>query len=396
MTFRIALRYAFSKAKGQRASSIWISVGIAVGLIALIIISSTVNALQTFQLSKIRSVESFDITVRNIEESQIELLSELNNVDCVYRYSECYILVQNPNNGDTCSARLRSVENSLFKDERFSQNLLLSKGNEIKDGQICISPYLFSGFVRFKDGLRVTFLKKGRVSSISPQTVDFDDVLTYSCNLSDFAHSTVLLNLEQFRSFIPNAKINAGIYVKDGNVEKICSEIQQKFPEADVISYKKYNSSLYSALLLEKIIIYLFISFVFIIICTNLKGSTSRLIELKKNETAILRAIGMTKSKSNSIFLLQGFIISFAGVLSGSVIGYFLVKNIKAVFTFIDSLIYLFSGYHSVLSIGTFNAGISYLQLLLFGICILCLSGLFTWFGIIKSNKTEVIENVSC
>lgn len=396
MTFRIALRYAFSKARGQRSSSIWISVGIAVGLIALIIISSTVNALQTYQLSKIRNVESFDITVKNIDESDFDLLSQVNNIDGIYKYSESFVLIENPDTGDICSARLRGVENSLFSNKRFSQNLLLNKQDEIKDNQICISPYLFSGFVRFKDGVKVTFFKKGRVSAVSPSAVTFDDVLTYSCSLSDFSHSTALMNLDQFLSFVPNAQIFAGIYTAGGNIENTCRQIKEILPNAEVISYKKYNSSLYSALLLEKTIIYVFLSFVFLIICTNLKGSTSRLINLKKSETSILRAIGMTKTKSNSIFLLQGFIISFIGVVFGAFFGFLLVRNIKGVFNFLDTVIYMFSGYHSVLSMGTFNAGISYFQLFVFSLGILCLSCLFTWLGIKKSNKTEVIENVSC
>ena len=60
---RTALKYAFSKGKGQRTSSVVIVLGIALGLAALLVISSVMNGLQTAQLDQLRALESFDVSV---------------------------------------------------------------------------------------------------------------------------------------------------------------------------------------------------------------------------------------------------------------------------------------------------------------------------------------------
>ncbi|MFC2821983.1 MAG: hypothetical protein ACFN3H_04350, partial [Spirochaetales bacterium] len=65
MMFRLktAFRYAFSKTRGQRTTSIMILAGIAIGLAALLGISSVMNGLQDSQLTQLRNIESFDLIV---------------------------------------------------------------------------------------------------------------------------------------------------------------------------------------------------------------------------------------------------------------------------------------------------------------------------------------------
>ena len=90
--FRTAFRYAFSKTRGQRVTSIMILVGIAIGLIALLVISAVMNGLQNAQMDQLKNLESFDLIVRS-DSLNAEDIRSLSGVDQAFRFIETNALI---------------------------------------------------------------------------------------------------------------------------------------------------------------------------------------------------------------------------------------------------------------------------------------------------------------
>lgn len=71
----------------------------------------------------------------------------------------------------------------------------------------------------------------------------------------------------------------------------------------------------------EKLIAYIFLTFILIIACFNIVGSLSMLIIDKKDDVVILRNLGATDRQVTRIFLFEGRMISVIGAVVGILVG---------------------------------------------------------------------------
>lgn len=72
---------------------------------------------------------------------------------------------------------------------------------------------------------------------------------------------------------------------------------------------------------IEKIIAYIFLTFILMVACFNIIGSLSMLIIDKKDDVVTLRNLGATEKQITQIFLFEGRMISAAGAFIGILIG---------------------------------------------------------------------------
>ena len=72
---------------------------------------------------------------------------------------------------------------------------------------------------------------------------------------------------------------------------------------------------------IEKILAYLFLTFILAVACFNIIGSLSMLIIDKKNDVATLRHLGATDSQVTRVFLFEGRMISALGAVAGILVG---------------------------------------------------------------------------
>lgn len=92
-------------------------------------------------------------------------------------------------------------------------------------------------------------------------------------------------------------------------------------PDYKVLTRYQLNDMLYKMMKTEKIIIFLLLGFILIIISGNVLGSLSMLILEKKEDTAVLAGMGARQSLIRTVFVLEGWLISIAGWLSGMAAG---------------------------------------------------------------------------
>ena len=71
----------------------------------------------------------------------------------------------------------------------------------------------------------------------------------------------------------------------------------------------------------EKLIAYIFLTFILIVACFNIIGSLSMLIIDKRDDVQTLRALGASDRQVTAIFLLEGWLISAIGAVVGIVAG---------------------------------------------------------------------------
>ena len=103
------------------------------------------------------------------------------------------------------------------------------------------------------------------------------------------------------------------------NLQKQISDILG--PQYIVKDRYQQNESLYKMMKYEKTAIFMILIFVIIIIAFNIFGSLSMLIIEKKHDIETLRSLGAKDRLIKKIFILEGWMISLAGLTAGLAIG---------------------------------------------------------------------------
>jgi lipoprotein-releasing system permease protein len=111
--------------------------------------------------------------------------------------------------------------------------------------------------------------------------------------------------------------------LKDGaDVDDAEHRIEEKLG-AEFIVQNRYEQqeTTFRIMEMEKLISYIFLSFVLIVASVNIISSLSMLIIDKKDDIATLRSMGATDSQIAGIFMAEGRMISLFGALVGITIG---------------------------------------------------------------------------
>lgn len=390
---KTAFRYIFSKHNGQREASIMIFISVVISIVAIITASAIMNSLQKTQLDTIRNIESFDLIIEDtsLDKDKIKALTGCD----VYAFDDISCIVQNLNSDKAQSLRLRVIDSSYFDNPRTTQSLF-SLG-KINDGLIISNSMTYNLNASLNDELKVTVLKKGKTATLAPFTFKTKVSALYTSSLSEFSSSTLFIDCSLFTDLTGTQGSKFGLFTSL-NLKDIEKIIYQEDPDCKVTNYKEYNNALYSALVLEKTLMYVFVAFIFLIVFKGLKNSTRRLIQNKKNEIAILKSVGLKEKKIRSIFLKQGLYIIVFAELVGCILGKILINNITDVIAFIGKLYTKVTGSISVLSLIPFSASISIIEILIIFVMVLLFACIYIILGcsfIKKNSVVEIINNGS-
>ncbi len=386
-----AFKYAFSRTRGQRTTSVMILVGIAIGLIALLVISAVMNGLQNAQLDQLRNLESFDLIVDS-ETLTKEDISEIDGVSMAFNFIESNVLIVDKTSGNSTSSRVRAYDEDVYSSDRMSKSFFRLTPSKDEFNGILVS-YTMRGSLGMgsNDEVKITFLKPGRTATIVPYTKTLSVDGFFSTKMTEFSASTIFMDYDAVVDILGEDDIRIGIYVS-GSQNKVIKAILDKDPEANIMTWQESNKALYSALMLEKTMMYIFLAFIFLIICVNLKNSTRRLLANKQKEGAMLRAIGCSRAKVNTIFLGQGLVICLLGEILGVLVGKIMIANLTRILGFVDTLVYKVTGSKTVLALIPFNASIGNGEIAIVCLFVFALSLLFTAIGCRKIYKSEIME----
>ncbi|MBC7365093.1 MAG: ABC transporter permease, partial [Candidatus Aminicenantes bacterium] len=104
--------------------------------------------------------------------------------------------------------------------------------------------------------------------------------------------------------------------------EKVAEKInRQGHPGIYVTTWMELNRSLFSALKLEKTLLFLTISLIVLVAALNIIAGLVLMVMEKTRDIGILMAMGATSRNIKKIFLLQGTIIGVVGTALGVALG---------------------------------------------------------------------------
>lgn len=404
-SWKLAWRYAFSRSNRHRSAMVVITIGIAVGMMAIIIMLSLMNSLQSELLDQVKSIESFHIQVTfppdQLPQESIDgiasTLGEVPQVSHVFPFVNTQVLLQNQLSDKSTTARLRIIDSRIWeRGNPFSDHADMLSGTTAEGAQVNIGSSLAVSLgVRQDSTVNMTVLASGKAVVLAPMTLPVQHVGTFRTGLPEFDTSTVMIDFPALADSIGPNRVMYGLYLDGRFVDssaQVVSAIGQLYPQAIVRTWQEVNSAFYSALMLEKVLMYLFLFFMFIILGVNMKNASSRLLHVKQRELAILRAVGARKKLAARVFLGQTFMVTLLGEAIGILGGILVGTHISGVFSWINRFQYLFTRRDNLLLSYPFSTQVRPVEIVVIAISVLFLSLVFTYLGCRRLLRREPME----
>ena len=343
LSLYIAKRYIFAK-KSHNAINVISGVsvcGVALATLALICTLSVFNGFQDLvatlftafdpQLKIVATTgkvfDAQDPRIQNIRQMpEVAVFSESLEDNAMVQYKGRQIMVT-----------LKGIQDN-FNELTAIDSILFGRGNMVLADEVV--DYVIPGAelvsvlgtgVRFVDPLEVYAPKRGAKINVANPTTSFESGLLYSSGLvfavnqQKYDASYMLVSLEFARELFQYDTEVSSIELKlkdEADTDQVKRTLQQQLGEGfQVLDRYEQQSDTFRIMEVEKLISYIFLTFILLIACFNVIGSLSMLIIDKRADVVTLRNLGADNQLISRIFLFEGCLISLFGALIGIVLG---------------------------------------------------------------------------
>ncbi|MDE0144403.1 MAG: lipoprotein-releasing ABC transporter permease subunit [Nitrospira sp.] len=188
----------------------------------------------------------------------------------------------------------------------------------------------------------------GPISALgmTPKIRPFQVVGLFESGMYEYDASLAFISLEEAQRFFSLGKTTTGIEVKvedvftaDAVAKRIEAQLGKGYMARD---WMLLNRNLFSALRLEKTMMFLLLVLITLVASFNIVGTLTMIVNEKQREIAILKAMGATPQAIMRIFMLNGVVIGLTGTAIGIPLGYTFLYLIENYFTF-DQTVYFLS-----------------------------------------------------
>ena len=331
-TLEKEITFRFLKARKKdgflNVISIFSFIGISLGVAVLIIVMSVMNGFRTELINKIVgfnshiTVQSYDLAINldKINESKLKLISK----NLILSNSSEAIIIRKQNSKGIL---LRGYpKNDFSKLELINNKNFVGENKKIEKNFISIGKEL-SFNLDLEIGDNIAIMSSSSVETIIgnlPKQKVFTVLSIFDSGLADFDNNVIFLNLETLEEFsnLSEKDRNLEIYLK--NPQKIENQkniVQNIFPNNLVFTWADMNKSLFSALKVERNVMFIILSLIIIVAAFNIISGLTILVKNKTKDIAILKTIGVLNNSIIKIFFLVGVIIGTSATLFGILLG---------------------------------------------------------------------------
>lgn len=332
----IAKRYLTAKRKQAFISVITLIsiLGIIIGVMALIIAIALITGFQGDVQDKILGSTSHimvsDLSGEGLE-NYPQLASKISSIKGIISVTPVVydtVLLRGPYKAS--GAMLKGIDFDLEKQyspwlQKLEKGQLPSPDSKRK-GVLLGREIAFSVGAGVGDVVTV-LTSSSRLSPIGliPKTKKFVVTGIFNTGLYEFDSSTILISLELAQEFSDLKERVSYLQVKIDDIfqaSKISNEIKKIIPPiAYVTTWMELNKSLFSALKLEKKVMFLTIALIVFVAALNIIATLILMVMEKTRDIGILLAMGATAQNIKKIFFLQGSMIGIIGTALGVILG---------------------------------------------------------------------------
>lgn len=332
----VARRYLTAKRKQAFISVITsISIlGIAIGVAALVIAIALITGFQSDVQDKILGSTAHVMVRSTYPEGMPDhesLIAKIEKIEGVVRATPVvydYVLIKGP--FESQGAVLRGIDfEREVKVTPWMQELergTLPQKDDPREGVLLGRDLAFSINAHVGDVVYVLALSS-RLSplGISPKVKKMQVTGISFAGLYEWDSTMAMVSLETAQRFF---KLGRNVNLIQIRIEDIFAapEIKERVkeimpPDSYALTWMEMNESLFSALKLEKRLMFLTITLIVIVAALNIIATLILMVMEKTRDIGILKSMGATSHSIRKIFFLQGAMIGVVGTAAGTLLG---------------------------------------------------------------------------
>ncbi len=341
LSLYIAKRYLFAK-KSRNAINVISSIsvaGVTVGTMALIIVLSVFNGLETLVRSIFNTFDP-DLKITAVEgktfipdTAKLSLLSNISGVAC---YSQCveenallrygdkqYVAAIRGVDGNF--AQVTGIDSSMWDGEFILRS---SQGRPYAVPGIGVANFLGIR-VNFIEPLNIYVPKRTGTADLDPEDA-FNRNFIFPSGIyqveQEYDSKYVFIPIDfarellEYDSEVTSLEIKFEEGAKEAVVQK---EVARLFGKEFTVQNKYEQQEIfYKVMRSERIAIFFILTLILIIASFSIIGSLTMLIIEKERDIEILKSLGADNQLIRKIFIFEGWLISIFGAVAGIVLGF--------------------------------------------------------------------------
>jgi lipoprotein-releasing system permease protein len=169
---------------------------------------------------------------------------------------------------------------------------------------------------------------------LMPKSISFTVKGIFSTGMYEYDSNMVYITLPAAMKLMMK-DVPTGIEIKVRDIYQagaISKAILERIgPGYWATTWKEMNRSLFSALKMEKTVMWIILLFIILVAVFSIISMLIMLVMEKRKEIAILKSMGATSSQILGIFIIMGMVIGLSGTILGLVLGLGLTYNLDSV-----------------------------------------------------------------
>ena len=344
----IGRRYLRAKSKQSFISLITIlsTAGIAVGVMALIVVIAVMTGFESDLKSRILGGQSHIVLMRHggpFTEYR-KILKDVEKVDGVESATPViYTQVMLRASSRVSGAVLRGIDpesagqviKTLDKVSLHNPKVGMGESMDNNVPGIVLGKELANNLgVGIGDTIYL-ISPRGMISPIGhlPAMKRFKLTGFFESGMYDYDGSFAYINIEQAQKILRMGNSVTGIEIRVDNMykareiaQKIVSDLGFPFWARD---WMQMNQNLFTALKLEKTVMFIILSLIVLVAAFNVASTLIMMVMEKTRDIAILKAMGATDKSIKKIFVFKGMVIGTVGTILGVILGFVLCTILK-------------------------------------------------------------------
>ncbi len=381
--------------------SIFSFIGISLGVAVLIIVMSVMNGFRTELTNKIigfnahATVKPYEkkIDINKFENKEIKNIS---NKLFLSNSSEAIIINKNYTKG----LLLRGYKKSDFSRlEITKKNNFIGNPKKLIENHISIGKEL-SFELDLKLGDRITIMSPSSIETIIgslPKKKTFIINSIFESGLIEFDQNVAFINLETLEAMfdLKSEKRNLEIYLKNPqNIEQKKLIIEKVFTDEFIYTWSDMNKSLFSALKIERNVMFIILSLIIIVAAFNIISGLTILVKNKTREIAILKSIGVLNKSITKIFFLVGVTIGTTATFFGIFLGIIFSLYIENLREFLSNSFDILLFPEEIYFLSKMPSEINFNSILIISFCSILITILVSIFPAIKASKLDPVKSL--
>ena len=399
----VTLRFLRSRKKDGflNVISIFSFIGIGLGVAVLIIVMSVMNGFRTELVNKIIGFNSH-LTIKpyskKIDINKLQNEKILNNL----KYSlesnsgEAVILKNDTTKGILLrgyskldfekleiinNENFNGIKNSLEKDAiSIGKELSFSLNLEIGDNVVLMSPSSLDTII-----------------GSLPRQKSFIITSIFDSGLADFDNNVAFINLNSLEEFFNYSSDdrNLELFLKDPqNIENQKEITQSIFDDEFVYSWADMNSSLFSALKVERNVMFIILSLIIIVAAFNIISGLTILVKNKTKDIGILKSIGVQNKSIVKIFFLVGILIGTSATIFGIFLGVTFSLYVENLRQFLSNTFNISLFPEEIYFLSKMPSEINISSIILIALCSIFITIIVSIFPAMKAAKLDPIKSL--